>query len=964
MKKKVRNPLIKRLPRELAGDWKKYLVVVLFLILTIGFVSGMYVANESMMTALERGNEKYLLEDGHFELAKKADTDLIAAIETGEKADVKQYYTDEAREELDEKFDDEFKEEFDKEFPDEFNKKFTEEFDKEFPAQFKESFDAEFAKEFTTSFDAEFRNGVKQQLLAQGLDEATAAYMLEGAVAQAKADGTYQTAYDTAYASAYDAAYDTAYSEAYTKAFDTAYNEAYDEAYEEAYDEAYDTAYDEAWEEICDEIEEKYADAEEKYDLNDPDFAAVPVTVYENFYRNEEEDYDNDGTSEGTVRVYTQTTDVNLASLYVGAFPETADEVAIDRMHADNVGVGVGDTITVGGEEYTISGLIAYVNYTTLHEKNTDMMFDAIGFDVAMVTDEGFDRLTKSIHYCYAWTYDNEPANEIEQKVLSDDFMKALLTQTVVADNEIEDYLPLYANQAVHFAPDDMGSDEAMGGVLLDILIVIIAFIFGITISNTIAKESSTIGTLRASGYTKGELVCHYLATPVVVTFLAAIIGNVLGYTVFKGVVVDMYYNSYSLPTYETIWDPDAFINTTVIPVVLMFVVNLVVITRMLAHTPLQFLRHDLKKNKRKKAIRLPKWGFLHRFRMRIIFQNVVNYIILFVGIFFIAVLLAMAVGMVSTLDYYKGQVSSMMFADYQVVLSSYEDEDGETITTDTPGAEIFSMTSLVRRSDTLDEEISVYGIIEGSDYVQISGFEELSGEEVYISAPYAEKYGISVGDTITLDEKYEDKQYSFAVAGIFEKSASLAVFLPIDEYREVFDQDEEAFSGYFSNTEITDIDEDYIATVITQKDITKMADQLDLSIGSYMDYFQVLCILLSAVLIYLLTKIIVEKNENAISMTKILGYNNGEIANLYLLSTAIMMVFIDAVSVLLGSIVMINVWRVVLYSYSGWFAFHIEPIGYVKMYVFIFLGYVIVTVFDFLRIKRVPMDEALKNVE
>lgn len=55
--------------------------------------------------------------------------------------------------------------------------------------------------------------------------------------------------------------------------------------------------------------------------------------------------------------------------------------------------------------------------------------------------------------------------------------MKALLTQVVVADAELEDYVPEYANPAIHFATDDMGSDEAMGGVLLDILIVIIAFI-------------------------------------------------------------------------------------------------------------------------------------------------------------------------------------------------------------------------------------------------------------------------------------------------------------------------------------------------------------------------------------------------------------------------------------------------------------------------------------------------------
>ena len=114
---------------------------------------------------------------------------------------------------------------------------------------------------------------MKQTLLAGGLDADTAAAMLDTAVAQAKADGTYQSAYSSAYQSAYT----------------SAYNEAYNEA----------------WAKIADEIDEKYADAEEKYDLNDPDFQAVPVTLHENFYRNEDEDHDNDGTSDGTIRVYT-----------------------------------------------------------------------------------------------------------------------------------------------------------------------------------------------------------------------------------------------------------------------------------------------------------------------------------------------------------------------------------------------------------------------------------------------------------------------------------------------------------------------------------------------------------------------------------------------------------------------------------------------------------------------------------
>ena len=68
---------------------------------------------------------------------------------------------------------------------------------------------------------------------------------------------------------------------------------------------------------------------------------------------------------------------MDLACLLDGAFPEKADEIAIDRMHADNVGVKVGDEISVSGQRFKVVGLIAYVNYATLHEKSTDMMFDA-----------------------------------------------------------------------------------------------------------------------------------------------------------------------------------------------------------------------------------------------------------------------------------------------------------------------------------------------------------------------------------------------------------------------------------------------------------------------------------------------------------------------------------------------------------------------------------------------------------
>ena len=222
----------------------------------------------------------------------------------------------------------------------------------------------------------------------------------------------------------------------------------------------------------------------------------------------------------------------------------------------------------------------------------------------------------------------------------------------------LETFVPRYLNQAIMFTGDDMGSDKAMVVMLLYIVIVIMAFVFGITISNTIRKEAGVIGTLRASGYTRQELIRHYMTLPVLVTLAGALIGNILGYTVFKGICADMYYGSYSLPTFVTIWNAEAFLLTTVVPVVIMIVINYAVQRYRLQLSPLKFLRRDFSGKKQKRAVYLsPKIGIFSRFRLRVIFQNTSNYIVLFIGVIFANLLLFFGMLLPSALDHYQQEI-------------------------------------------------------------------------------------------------------------------------------------------------------------------------------------------------------------------------------------------------------------------------------------------------------------------
>ena len=254
----MRNPLIKRVPKELIGDWQKYLVIIIFMILMIGFVSGMSVGRDSMLEAINTGKVTLKLEDGSFEFKNKASEDLIKAVEKGDMADVRTYLINKGYEEAD--------------------------------------------KEVSKAVNEELEKQVKE-----GIESAVRA--------QCEAYGI--TDEDTIKAQV-----DAAIEENYEKALKEA-RESDD------FKKAVEDAYKEAHEEVVKAVDEKWDETVKEYDLDNPDFAPVPVKVYEHFFKNEDEDLDKDGFKDATVRVFKSTDEIDQASFNEGRAPENEHEIAV-----------------------------------------------------------------------------------------------------------------------------------------------------------------------------------------------------------------------------------------------------------------------------------------------------------------------------------------------------------------------------------------------------------------------------------------------------------------------------------------------------------------------------------------------------------------------------------------------------------------------------------------------------------
>ena len=725
-----------------------------------------------------------------------------------------------------------------------------------------------------------------------------------------------------------------------------------------------------------------YNEGFEKYNIEDGNFRLgekankaqlktiqeLGVTVYDLFYAEEAL------TNGSTLRIYPNRDQVDLVCLMDGAMPTGTDEIAIDRMYADNNGLTIGDRLESGARSWIITGLVALPDYSCLFSDNNDSMFDAVKFGVAIVTPEMFANFSKDeLYWNYAWKYDVPPEEGEPEQDAAEDLMQGILNEA-----DLENFVPAYQNQAIQFTGDDMGSDQAMMVILLYIVILIMAFVFGITTSNTISREANVIGTLRASGYTKNELIRHYMTMPTIVTLVSALIGNILGYTSLKEVCAGMYYGSYSLPTYVTVWNAEAFVETTVVPVLLMMVVNYLVLRRKLDLSPLKFLRRDLSRRKQKHSMPLSRHiPFFTRFRLRVIFQNVGNYLILFIGILFANMLLMFGLALPAVLDHYQAEIEQNLLCNYQYILqvpydAMNEDKKLESmismlyfqseVETDNEDAEKFTAYALNTPDEPyMKESVTLYGLQDDSRYIPI----DFRDDGVYISSAYAEKYLLEPGDAITLYEEYGTDAYTFRVDGVYHYEGGLTVFMPQKQVNDLFDLGNDYFSGYLSDTEITDIDGKYIGTMIDAEALTKISRQLTVSMGSMMGLVNGFAMLMFMVLVYLLSKIIIEKNAQSISMTKILGYSNGEISGLYIMSTTIVVILFLLISLPIEYEVMVVLFRMMmLQSISGWITFYIGPEIYVEMFGMGFGTYLAVALLEYRKIRHVPMDAALKNVE
>lgn len=428
-------------------------------------------------------------------------------------------------------------------------------------------------------------------------------------------------------------------------------------------------------------------------------------------------------------------------------------------------------------------------------------------------------------------------------------------------------------NARIQAASGDQELYRSVGTIAGAILLILISYVLSVFVVHSIDQESAVIGALYALGVKRKNLIAHYVTLPTVITFVSGLIGTLLGYSSL-GVPIQMQdcYNYYSLPDLDVIYMPYLFIYGIVVPPVISIIVNSLVIRKRLSKPVLTMIRNEQKVGNGK-DIKLGNMSFMNLFKIRqMLRESRTGFTVVF-GMF-VSLLLAMMSLEIYTYcanvnrDYVNDTKYEYM---YTYKYPTEEVPEG--------GYEAYAKT-LKKKIYGYNFDITVMGLTENNPFFDVNLSD--SSSKVAISSSIAYKYGLDVGDTLTLKDDEADKIYAFEIASVAQYAPSFMVFMPYDKALELFDEPEDYFNVVFSDHAL-DVETGRLYATTTKTDVKKAA-------GIFSDIMQGMIltiggvsVLIFIVVMYLMMKVMIDRSSFNIALIKIFGYRNKEVKKMYL---------------------------------------------------------------------------------
>lgn len=507
-------------------------------------------------------------------------------------------------------------------------------------------------------------------------------------------------------------------------------------------------------------------------------------------------------------------------------------------------------------------------------------------------------------------------------------------------------------NPRINASADDIRIDGVGALIAGVIILILLAYILSIFTTNIIDGDSKIIGTLYSMGYRRRELILHYILLPVCLCFFGGILGTCLG---FVGMASQISENSshFSYPVLSNVYPAYLLFYGIGTPFLLSLIINLIVLNRRLSRQPLALMRKQQTDSARW-SIDLPNFKFISKFRIKLYLRELKAQMVIAFGIFVTLLLVMLAMTIYSATTTIIKETSEDIGFKYMYYMSFPEDESPNNV-------EEAYMLKLNKSYLNHNFEVSVLGIHTSSTAFPYNI--EAKSNEVYISTSVANKYKVAVGDTLSLKDEANNLSYDFEVKEIVKYAPGLFVFMNIDEMRNRFNVSDDFYNVLLSQEEL-DIDRSRVYSVTTDTSI-KDSSEIFWSLMKGLVYVLVLSSILMFVLVmYLMVKMIIDRQTSNISMFKVFGYTSNELSKLFLRNNLYTVILSAIIFIPLTKWIIELIYPFLTSNRSVGFNLSFRPETYLFLFLLIIVSYVMSYFLVKRNLNKVSIQEILNERE
>lgn len=650
-----------------------------------------------------------------------------------------------------------------------------------------------------------------------------------------------------------------------------------------------------------------------------------------------------------TVRVYENRSTIDRINLESGALPTANDEIALEQTYARAHNLKVGDTLDLDGTRLTITGIGSTPDYATVVARPTDTAADPNEFGTAFTAVSTVESLAKqgntlTTTYVYLLGDSDMEATDIVSEISN-----ALRDHAGTA--QVSSYLEHDDNPRIVTVIDDQTVTVQAAYIAGFVALVLIAYVLSVLTADNIRRQSPVIGTFYALGITRRELIAHYMLLPVILAAVCAVAGTVGGFLAAPAMQNATTY--YSIPALGSVVSPGVIAYGVLTPLITVTLVSFLVLRRKLAKEPLQLLRRDTGQRPPSRAT-LESLPFAFSFRLRSFMRAWTTYVLMLLGVVLSLLLMVFSFGMHDSVVSYADDVREDI--DFEVVYVFLGAPP-----TSPDGAETATLRSAkLVGAEGAGASLSVIGIDKDTQYfdVDLSGTDET---HVLISKAASLRYGYEVGDEFTLDPMDTDNR-KVVVAGIVDYP-QMAVFGEHEDVNSLLGLDRGSSNAIVSGTVNDDLD-NQAQSVISRSDMITSVNTFTQAMRPTILVLFIASIGLFIIVMFLLMRMVVDREQYSISLMKALGYDEAKVGHLYLGNYILLVLLSLTVGLPLSVAIMRPTWQYMISSLATAFPFTTSSRSVILIVVIVLATYGVVRFLSGRHLRGVDVTEILKDRE